>query len=174
MMEKLIDKVLDQFKGPDLWIVLAFAAIWVAGSLWFRSNNKEKKHLRRQILLAVTVLAIAAGVITIRHSVLRENGARRYAAQYAFPPNVAGILLLQIAGDESGSLQRHLVSSLNTELSREDTGQTIEVRAVPERVDESTGFTNAHHQARAVGNRFGAKLVVWGSRVGEKAFHPRI
>jgi len=84
-------------------------------------------------------------------------------------------LVLQIEGDDKkNSLQRDLVSTLNTELSKEAPGQKIEVRAYDETVTEEMGLPQAHIKARGIGKDSEAILVIWGNRIGEKKFHARI
>lgn len=88
--------------------------------------------------------------------------------------NVGGILILQIAGDtEDKSLRRELVSALNVTLNQER-DLNIEVMARNELIDEVIGIKSAHEQARKLGKEQKATLVVWGNRIGDKKFYPRI
>ena len=88
---------------------------------------------------------------------------------------MAGILVLRIEGDDDkNSLQRDLVSTLNTELSKEAPGQKIEVRAHNETVAETKGLSQAHAKARQIGKDCNALLVIWGNKVDENKFHPRL
>lgn len=93
----------------------------------------------------------------------------------AFPEGVAGILVLRIQGDDDqNSLQRDLVSTLNTELNKEAPGQKIEVRVHNEALTEAMGLSQAHAKARKIGKEGRAILVIWGNRVGAKKLHPRL
>src|SRR5262249_16149222 len=72
------------------------------------------------------------------------------------------------------SLQSDLVEKLNAELQKEQTGQQIEVHTSREVLDENQGLGKAHERARHIGQRVNAKLVIWGYKIGEKKFYPRI
>lgn len=93
-----------------------------------------------------------------------------------FPEGVAGILVLRIEGDdEKNSLQRDLVSTLNTELSKEAPEQKVEVHAYNQIVTETKGLSEpeAHAMAREIGKKCKALLVIWGDRIEKRKFHPR-
>lgn len=91
--------------------------------------------------------------------------------------NDAGILVLRINGDtEDNNLQLELVSALNSELIKSPTkGRSqIKARAYDEGVSEVTDIDEAHNDARKMGKRQKAILVIWGTRAQEKKFFPRI
>src|SRR5437762_1739699 len=138
-----------------------------AGGGSARRPQTRKGGLRRQIGIALLIAVLAAGVILMNHLFfLRERG---------FSKNVTGVLVTRIVGDNaSDSLQGDLVGKLNAELQKEATGQRIEVHASSEMVNENNGLKEAHDRARAIGRRLNAKIVIWGRKIGEQKFYPRI
>jgi len=123
--------------------------------------------LRRQIGMALFVAILAGAIIFVNHSFfLREP---------RFSKNLTGVLVTRIVGDDAlNSLQGALVEKLNAELQKEDTGEQIEVHASGEILNENDGLKVAHEHARAIGQRLNAKIVIWGRKIGEKQFYPRI
>jgi tetratricopeptide (TPR) repeat protein len=92
-----------------------------------------------------------------------------------FPVSETGVLVLCIVGDDDNSLQRDLVSSLNDKLTTAGFATNISVRASGEQLDDTKlGISAAHQKARGIGQQLNAQIVVWGNRVGEKKFWPRI
>ena len=106
-------------------------------------NKTEQKKLTRQIKFSVIPLVVAGILIGIHHLI----------PQKSFSPNTAGILVLRIAGDDDGSLQRELVNSLNNKLAVDTNGQPIEVWADDNSADEGQGLPEAHNQARRIGEK---------------------
>jgi tetratricopeptide (TPR) repeat protein len=95
--------------------------------------------------------------------------------EQGFSKNLTGVLVTRIVGDDPlNSLQGALVEKLNAELQKEETGQQIEVHASSEIVNENDGLKAAHERARAIGERLNATIVIWGRKIGEKQFYPRI
>jgi len=167
-MMEIIDKILDQLTGIDRWIA-AITLIIVLARWWYVTKTKkaEQKIAKRQIAFAVVMTVIAVLVFAVNRLFFSPN--------YTFPKDVAGILVLRIEGDdERNSLQRDLASSLNTELSKEAPEQKIEVRAHDKIVTEGMGSSQAHAKARKIGKDSKALLVIWGNRVDQKKFHPRL
>jgi tetratricopeptide (TPR) repeat protein len=66
------------------------------------------------------------------------------------------------------------VSSLNNSIRKETAGQKIEIRAQNEIVTETMGLPQAHTKARKIGKACKAILVIWGNRVSDKTFFPRL
>ena len=166
-MEEIFKRVLDTLKGADFWIALGFLA---AGFICWRligAAKREKKVLRRQIGAALLFAVFAGGAIWAHHFFfLREP---------VFSKNVTGIVVMRIIGDDAaGSLQGDLVAKLNADLQTEAPDQQIQVHRSAETVDESKGLADAHERARIIGQRLNAKLVIWGRKIGEKKFYPRI
>ena len=124
--------------------------------------------LRRQISVVLLIAVLAGASILVNHFVFqRERG---------FSKNLTGILVARIVGDDGAlnSLQGDLVEKLNAELQKEATGQQIEVHTTREMVNENNGLKVAHERARAIGQRLNAKIVIWGRKIGENKFYPRI
>ena len=98
-----------------------------------------------------------------------------FLQERSFPKNSTGILVLRIAGDNArSSFQSDLVENLNGKLQDEAENQPIEVHAGRETIDADNGLSEAHQQARAIGAKLNAKLVIWG-RIGiDNKFYPRI
>jgi len=167
-MMEIINKLINELTGIDFWIA-ASALIIVLARWWYLSKTKkaDQKIAKRQIAFAVVMTIITVSAIVV-HRLF-------FSPDYTFPQDVAGILVLRIEGDdEKNSLQRDLVSTLNTELSKEAPEQKIEVRAHTEIVTEAMGLKQAHLKAREIGKNCKALLVIWGNRVDEKKFHPRL
>jgi len=167
-MMEIINRLLDKLTGFYFWFALVLLIIGLAG--WFllgQTQKAEQETAKRQLKLAGLIVAVYfLGVFV--YSMI-------FSPSYTFPEDVAGILVMQIEGDdEKNSLQHDLVSTLNTQLSREKSQQKIEVRAFDKTVTESMGLAEAHKMARKIGKDYNAKLVVWGTRAGDKKFHPRL
>ena len=82
---------------------------------------------------------------------------------------------MRVVGDDMlNSFQGELVAKLNAELQKEAPGQQIEVHACAESLDENKSLADAHERARVIGGRLNAMLVIWGRKIGEKKFYPRI
>ena len=137
--------------------------------LWVGTTAVEKKKvLRRQISVVLLIAVLAGAAILVNHFVFqRERG---------FSKNLTGILVARIVGDDGAlnSSQGDLVEKLNAELQKEATGQQIEVHTTREMVNENNGLKVAHERARAIGQRLNAKIVIWGRKIGENKFYPRI
>jgi len=167
-MIEIVNKLLDQLTGIDFWIA-ASALIIILARWWYLNKTKkaEQKIAKRQISFTVVMTVIAVLVIAVHRLFFSPN--------YTFPKDVAGILVLRIEGDdENNSLQRLLVSSLNNSIRKEAAGQKIEIRAQNEIVTETMGLPQAHTKARKIGKACKAILVIWGNRVGDKTFFPRL
>lgn len=166
MIEEIVKRLLDSLGRFDFWIAIVALMLSIVVWCFVGSKNKtEKKKLKRQLTMTATVIAVAGGVIWIRHLIPPRP----------FPQNVAGILILRIAGDDSvGSFQSRLVSSLNAELASIAARQRIEVWADDESVDEKRGLDESHKAARGVGEKRNALLLIWGNKVDDIRFFPRI
>jgi len=167
-MDEIFKRILDTLKGADFWIALAFLAAGYVCWRWIATTTRgKKKVLRRQIGMALLVAVLAGAVISLNHLIfLREPG---------FAKDLTGVLITRIVGDDAlNSLQRDLLGKLNAELQKEKTGQEIEVHASSEIVNENSGLKLAHERARAIGQRLNAKIVIWGLKIGENKFYPRI
>lgn len=166
MFEEIVKRLLDSLGRFDFWIAIVALVLSTVVWIFVGSKNKtEKKKLKRQLMMVAPMIALAVGVIWIRHLIPPRP----------FPQNVAGILILRLAGDDSAdTFQSRLVSSLNAELARIAAGQRIVVWAGDESVDEKRGLDQAHKEARALGERRNALLVIWGNKVDDIRFFPRI
>jgi tetratricopeptide (TPR) repeat protein len=167
-MDEVVKHILDTLKGADLWIVLAFLAAGYVCWRWLGTTAIEKKKvLRRQLGMALLVAALAGAVILVYHFFyLRERG---------FSKDLTGVLVTRIVDDDAhNSLQGALVEKLNAELQKEETAQEIVVHASSKIVNENDGLKVAHEHARAIGQRLNAKIVIWGRKIGENKFYPRI
>src|SRR5213595_440082 len=123
--------------------------------------------LRRQLGSGLLIAALAGAVILMNHFFfLQEQG---------FSKNLTGVLVTRLVGDDPlNSLQGALVEKLNAELQKEETGQQIEVHASSDILNENDGLKAAHERAWAIGERLNATIVIWGRKIGEKQFYPRI
>lgn len=145
-------------------------SIYDALRKWYQKRKRwQKTAIKWFISLAV------AGYLFVSYALptIREWWANRYSP---FPKDVAGILVLRIEGDDvDNDLQRRLVSELNISVRKEAVGQKIEVRGQNELVSESImGLTQAHAKAREIGKACKAILVIWGNRVDDNTFYPRL
>jgi hypothetical protein len=141
MFNEVLKRVLDMLVGFDSWVLAPALMVATIGWLLIGTKSKsERKRLFRQAMPGVLALAVAAVLIGIHHLIPLTS----------FPRNIAGILVLKIPGDDNGSLQRELVSSLNTELAQGEAGEIIEVWAANKLVDEKQGLVEAHKEARKI------------------------
>ena len=167
-MPEFIDKILSELAGFDFWFAVVLSVIGLAGWYYLGQTKKtERETTKRQLIFAGLIVLSALAGIGAHHLFFGSN--------YTFPEGIAGILVLRIEGDdEKNSLQRLLVSSLNNSIRKEAAGQKIEIRAQNETVTETTGLPQAHTKARKIGKACKAILVIWGNRVGDKTFFPRL
>jgi len=152
---------------PGFYGWLAVGCILVSIGGWFYCTWVNPKPMKLRLWF-VAGMVLLCGI-----------GAGAYYAitlpAYTFPDGVSGVLVLRIKGDDAAhTLQRHLVTNLTAELSRGVPGGTIEVRAHPDVVSEGIGLPQAHDRARKIGRECNALLVIWGNRVGEGVFRPRL
>jgi tetratricopeptide (TPR) repeat protein len=166
-MEKIFEHILDSLKGPDFWIALGFLALGYACWRLLGTKKAERKVVRSQIVGALVIAVLAGSAIWANHFFFQREPV--------FSKNTTGILVMRILGDDAGdSLQGLLIEKLNTELQKEPASQPIEVHASREMLDTNKGLPAAHGRARAIGGRLHAKLVIWGRKIGEKQFYPRL
>ncbi len=167
-MENLVSKFLDKLTGFDFWFILFMFIIGLAGWYYFgKQEPNEKKIVKRQLLFTGFVVIISILGICINHLC--------FSPDYSFSKGIYGILILGIEGDdENQSLQRDLCNSINNLLENEFQKQKIEVRLHPKIITEKFGIKNAHDIARRIGKKNNALLVIWGNRIEEKKFHPRL
>jgi tetratricopeptide (TPR) repeat protein len=167
-MDEIFRRILDKLTGADFWIAMIFLAAGYLSWRWIGATATDKKKvLGRQIGTALLLALVAGGAISVNHFFfLRERG---------FSKDLTGVLVTRILGDDADdSLQRDLVGKLNAELQKQETGQQIEVHRSSKIVDENSGLKIAHDRARAIGQRLKAKIVIWGGKIGENKFYPRI
>jgi tetratricopeptide (TPR) repeat protein len=166
-MEEIFKRVLDKLRGADFWIALFFIAAGIVSWKVIGTTKAEEKYvLYRRLGVAVTLSIAAISIIAVRRFFNRER---------PFSQNLTGILVMRIAGDDANdSLQKELIANLNAELQKESTGRQVEVHASRKMLDESRGRAAAHRRARHIGQRRKAALVIWGQKIGDKKFFPRI
>jgi tetratricopeptide (TPR) repeat protein len=167
-MGEVIRRILDQLGGANLGIALVFLAAGYLCWLWIGTTAADKKKvLRRQISVVLIIAVLAGAAILVNHFVFQR--------ERSFSKNLTGVLVTRIVGDDNGnSLQADLVGKLNAELQKQETAQEIVVHASSKIVNENDGLEVAHEHARAIGQRLNAKIVIWGRKIGENKFYPRI
>lgn len=167
-MLEFINKLLAELTGFDFWFAAILIVIGLAGWYYFGQSKKAEQQIaKRQFRFVGLITVIGIFGIAVHHLFFEPN--------YTFPNGVAGILVLRIEGDdEKNSLQRDLVSALNNRLSKETFEQKIEVLAYNETAAENIGLSKAHVKARKIGKENKAILVIWGNRIGERKFYPRL
>jgi tetratricopeptide (TPR) repeat protein len=166
-IKDLAGEILRVLIGPERWIALIALAVAVVGWLWIGTKHAQKKTLKRQLSFVVILVVLGLGTIAVHHWL--------FPPIHHFPQESAGILVLRITGDdEKNSAQRDLVNTLDDELKEATPERKIEVRAIQKTVDVAKGLDLAHADARELGRKFNALLVVWGDLVGTSKFHPRI
>lgn len=163
-MEEVSKLVLDELHGFDFVVGLVFLTIAIICWFFLGANKREQKKLKRRIWSIGIVVLIGALII----------GGHHLMPPKRFPSNVTGVLVLKIAGDNDGSLQAQIISSLDAELAKDSINQTIQIHGCDEEVDEKAGLEEAHKRAREIGKARQASLVVWGNKAGESRFFPRV
>jgi tetratricopeptide (TPR) repeat protein len=166
-MNEIFKRIVDKFVGADVWIALLFLAAGYVCWRWIGTGREKRPILRQRIGTAI-VLAFLAGVaIWVNHAVFQREPV--------FLENLTDILVTRIVGDDPiDSLQGELVDKLNAQLQKDPAGKQIEVHASRKTIDENNGLPTAHEHAREMGRPLNATLVIWGRKVGEKEFYPRI
>ena len=167
-MMSIVDKILGQLSGFDLWFAIILLIIGLAGCYYLGETMQDgKRKVKLQFALIGALVLIGVLEIAV-HAFLFSPAA-------VFSNETAGILVLRIEGDDAkNSLQRDLVRTLNTELSEEAPGFKIIVRSENSMVSEDMGLALAHQEARQLGKKSRAQLMIWGTQVGEQKFHPRL
>jgi len=167
-MDQIIKRILGPLSGADLGIALSFlGAIVVCWLLLGATRKQERRVLLRQVTSALILVVLAVLAIWMKRRIILCGPV--------FSKSVTGIVVMRVVGDDVlNSLRGDLVGKLNAELQQEAADQQIEVHAGTETPDESEGLAAAHNRARAVGRCLNANLVIWGRKISEKKFYPRI
>lgn len=127
-----------------------------------------KGHTR---FIAVTIIVVIGLAIVLAWPYFPRGGTPF--------TKVGGILILRITGDTpNNSLRRDLVNTLNKELIQGVSTMNlgIEIAVHSGTIDETliSDLKSAHDRARKIGKEQKATLVIWGARIEDKKFHPRI
>jgi tetratricopeptide (TPR) repeat protein len=156
------------FKGVNR-VIASIAVLLMAGcAVWVLATGEERNKYKT-LILPCSIIAGCAVVAMILHYLWSKHRAK---STHSFNEAETGVLVLGIVGDGNNSLQRDLVSSLNDKLN---TANNISVRAYDEQLDDTKmGLSVAHQKARGIGQKLNAQIVVWGNRVGDNKFWPRI
>lgn len=176
--------VVQTFHAPE-WILqplILFAAVGfpfvVVGSWLFDVRGRrlertleppgaQKGNHTRVLIVGLTAGAFAAAIFLLWNWFSNR--------EITFPLETVGVVVLRISGDDtSHSLQRDLISSLNTALMKRPEMSKVKVRASFTGVSETTDPDEAVGTAVQVGRRLNATLVVWGEKIQEHKFHPRL
>jgi hypothetical protein len=167
-MDEIFNRILDKLTGADIWIALGFLALGITLWLYIGTTKKaEQKVLRRQIGASLVLLLLAGAGLAINHIF--------FIREPVFSKGLTGILVMRIVGDDAlDSLHGDLIEHLNAELQNDPAGVQIEVHAGTESIDDGHGLADAHKRARAIGQRANAQLVIWGRKIGDKLYFPRI
>ena len=153
LIDKMLDKAVGLLTGFDFWFVFVLLVIGVIGWRWVGATKRQQKTFARQIALTLVLAALATCGIIVHHW--------QFPKMVPFPKGSPGILVLAITGDDDkSSAQRDLVSALDTELAKAAPDQRIEVRAIQEIVGIAEGLDHAHVDARKIGRKSNALLVV--------------
>ena len=171
MVEDILKSILDAATGFDRLVIVVGVIIGIICWRFVGAETTEKDRFIRQLNVVKGPALIAIILIAINHLVLELDHS---APQKKFEPGVLGVLVLHIVGDNDGSLQREIVSNLNDKLATGTNSPSIEVWASDDSVEEIRGLMEAHDEARKIGERRNALFVIWGSKVGEARFSPRI
>jgi tetratricopeptide (TPR) repeat protein len=167
-VNEVLKRLLDKLHGRDFWIGLVAVPLGVI--VWLQigiSGEQETLVFHRRIFAAGAIATVAAATIWLNHILLLRTAT--------FGRAITGILVMRISGDNAdNSMQLDLVESLNTQLQREPQGAQIEIHAGTKTIDLSRGLPAAHKYARVAGERVSARLVVWGTKVGDSQFFPRV
>jgi tetratricopeptide (TPR) repeat protein len=142
-------------------------ALVTFGCLWVGTDVNMRGKLFRQLVIVLGAVIIFLVLITVKNL--------SFSPDHTFQKDVAGIVVLRITGDDDKhSLQRRLVNSMETVLSKQSLAQKIEVLASEQGLEEIPS-AQKHAQARKIGQKLRALLVVWGDvDAGKTAFDPRI
>jgi tetratricopeptide (TPR) repeat protein len=121
---------------------------------------------------ALQAFAVSAGLLMVVGAMALQISL--FNRDPAFSPGSGGILVLRMRNDHQDSLQQRLLGSLNHRLAAHPLGARIPVLANHAIVTEDAGEEAAHDAARAIGRDFHAALVIWGVKIDDTRFYPRI
>jgi len=163
-MDPIIEKLLSNFKGFDL--VVLIAAILCSFAIWHVLAQKNKKTAYKQILSVLVIMIISVIIIFFHKKYVKK--------QLKFSDYNFGVLVLQFQGDKENSFQKEFISGFNNELSRIGGMSEIIIKSVEIQVDEGEGIEKCHQLARDIGEAYNADLVIWGNVIREHKFFPRL
>jgi tetratricopeptide (TPR) repeat protein len=156
--------------GPNaLWPRVS--AVVIALCLAIATVYLNHSFILRPASLPVQTGAISGFVFLIVASVVLH--AAFVLKQPVFPMDSTGILVLRLFNDADDRLQYRLIGSLDHRLAGA-AANDIQVYANRSFVDEGAGLTAGHAKAREIGRMFNAKLVIWGRKIDERRFYPRV
>lgn len=176
--------VLSAFHAPS-WVLPTFVVLaaagfppilviaWIfdlRGASFRRTQEPTGTELtsRRRLWGVCAIGAFAAGGAVCLWLTMRTGPK-------PFDSSTMGVLVLRISGDdESRSLQRDLVSSLDSALASKPDMRNVKVRAAQDEITEQRDFDQANHRASEIAKKFHAALVIWGERIAQHKFHPRL
>lgn len=157
--------LLGRLHTADYWFVGAFALITFLGWHYFGSTVAESPSRGKQLRF-VGVIALLVGVwLTLRWTLTRPT---------PIPPSMIGVVILEITGDDSHSLQRELAGALDAAMEGEGLQDRVTIRQHREHIDETLSLREAKQRAEEIGKQMSADLVIWGQRVGERKFYPKM
>jgi hypothetical protein len=167
LIREIVSRLFNHLYSHEVVILcIVFAVIVLVWRYESKESRREKAAFRRRLVWPASILFISVFLLSLIR--FCKPGPD------PFPPNVLGILVLRLEGDPQGETQKRISRMLNEELSRTKFGPGLVVKAAKESNSEDAGLEQAHEQARRIGDKYNASIVIWGTRIGDSEFHPRV
>jgi hypothetical protein len=101
---EILKWVLAEVQGLDAWVVIICAVFALGGWKWLDAKKIERKKLLKKWICVIACVALAVIVIKI-HNLIPPK---------PFQPDVAGILVLRIVGDDHAESRTPDIESTRT------------------------------------------------------------
>ena len=167
-MQEIGSKVVEFFPEGYYRIIalVAFAAI-VLNGMWIWAKKEDRKKIGKLVRRSLLICSLAGIAMFIAKLFLNNENT--------FKVGKTGVLILRILGDDNNSRQVDLIESIRAETRKNSTSSSVQVLASDVLLDDrKIDPVNAHQQARSIGQRLKAQVVIWGNLVDGKKFWPHI
>ena len=138
--------------------------------------RKLSRRIRTTIIMlaaAMTIIALLPDNRSIIVKFFQEDVWSIFGGgNEAFPDDVNGILVLTIDRDDHDNLRSDLIETINR---NSDPSLKVKARESNIKLNTELGDKAAHEQAKRVGKKYNARIVIWGKMISDKKkFYPYI